>query len=147
MNALQKIKINKEEIFFRPHPNQSYYDSEKNWLGCGGLQKNILHSEEFDILQIISETKLGIFDLSSTIIEAAELGIDILFSSINKPHKLQGLPMFNHFSNSRELDHKLKKWISGCSYKFSKKVIDYFSANNGNKDKFNIIFKEVFNNS
>ena len=53
--------------------------------------KNILHSEEFDILQIISETKLGIFDLSSTIIEAAELGIDILFSSINKPHKLQGL--------------------------------------------------------
>ena len=111
------------------------------------MQKNILHSEEFDILQIISETKLGIFDLSSTIIEAAELGIDILFSSINKPHKLQGLPMFNHFSNSRELDHKLKKWISGCSYKFSKKVIDYFSANNGNKDKFNIIFKEVFNNS
>ena len=32
MNALQKIKINKEEIFLEPHPNQSYCDSEKNWL-------------------------------------------------------------------------------------------------------------------
>ena len=144
LNALKSLEIDINKIYYRPHPNQSEEQSKKNWITSGGLEKNILTKEKFSSLEIISKTKLGLFDFSSTIMEAAENGVEILYTNINSKFLNKNLPFKNHFRNSSELKKKIIEWSKGTSFFFSKSTIKKFNFSDNNNKALNRIYKEIY---
>ena len=118
-------------------------NQKKNWIISGGLEKNILTKKDFTSLEIISKTKLGLFDFSSTIMEAAEIGIEILYTSMFSEFENKNLPTKNHFRNSSELKKKIVKWKRGSSFLFPKTTEKKFNFSENNQ-ALNQIFKEIY---
>ncbi|MEO5369006.1 MAG: hypothetical protein H7833_02915 [Magnetococcus sp. DMHC-1] len=107
------LKIDRRDFYYRPHPSQDLQESIAIWVEHGFLAANVLPASEYALNDVILQTGICIHDFSTTILEAATFGRQILYSTSSIIGNHLDLPEKNRFHATSDLVEKMRAIQSG----------------------------------